>query len=232
MARASRTPPRRRSPGRSRPARRSSASAPRRSPLPPSPAPRPPRPRPRRSPDRPAASSRRPAPRPAPRRPRRRNPPAGALGAVEDVPRDRGAVHVRGQEPDVVQRLGEREHPCRADVPVRRLEPDHPAVRGGCADAAARVGAQRQRHVSRRDRRRRARRRAAGDPRGVVRVAGRPGGGDVAGRGRARTPGCAASRRRPRRPRATARPRGSPRRPAVRRPARSSRSGSAAPRRR
>ena len=119
---------------------------------------------------------------PDPGDPGRLDPATRALGAVEHVPGDRGAVHVGGQQPDVVQRLGQREHARRADVPVRRLEPDHPAVRGGRADAATGVGAQRQRHVSRRDGRGRARRRATGDPGAVVRVAGGAGRGGVAGR--------------------------------------------------
>ena len=71
--------------------------------------------------------------------------------------------------------------PVGGQASERRLEPDHAAQRRRGADTRAGVGAQGQRQMTRGHRRRRARRRAAGDARRVVGVAGRAVGGDVAG---------------------------------------------------
>ena len=57
---------------------------------------------------------------------------------------------VAGQRPALVERGGEGDHPVARDRPVGRLQPDDPAERGGLADRAAGVGADRSRARDRR----------------------------------------------------------------------------------
>ena len=75
------------------------------------------------------------------------------------------------QRAALVQRRRERDHPVARDRAVRRLQPDDAAQRGGLADRAAGVGADRPRRESRRDRRRGAAARAARHALAVPRVA-------------------------------------------------------------
>ena len=124
------------------------------------------RPRPRRA--------RAPPPR-APRTPKRRPSRRSALGSAdllgqaergrvarvaarERAQHQRGVGHVAGQRPALVERRGEGDHPVAADRAVGGLQADDPAQRGGLADRAAGVGADRPRARGRRPRRRRCRR--------------------------------------------------------------------------
>ena len=120
------------------------------------------------------------------------------------------AVHARRDRADVVVARREREAALGRDEAVRRLEADDAAPRGGDPDRAAGVGSERELDVARRDRRRRAAARAAGEP-----------ARDSAGSGRCRSAGSATrSRTRTRAGSSSRRPRSRPPR-AARRPARS-----------
>ena len=125
--------------------------------------------------------------------------------------------HVARERARLVERGGEGDHPVARDRAVGRLEPDDPAQRGGLADRAAGVGADRPRRRAGGDRGGAAAGRAAGHARAVPRVEHRAVGG-VLGRGAHRELvlvglGRAAARRRRRaaRPRSRCRAAGSPR---------------------
>ncbi len=85
----------------------------------------------------------------------------------------RGVVHRRRERTDLVEARRERDQPVAGDESVGGLDPDHAAERRGLADRAAGVRAEPERGEAGRDRRRRTTTRTAGNPRGVVRVAGR-----------------------------------------------------------
>ena len=89
----------------------------------------------------------------------------------------RGVGDVARQRAGLVQRRGEGDHPVAADGAVRRLQADDPAQRGGLADRAAGVGAQRPRRRAGRDGGGAAAARAARHARAVPRVEHRPEGG-------------------------------------------------------
>ena len=79
--------------------------------------------------------------------------------AADDVEHERGVgARVVGERADLVEAAGERDEAVAADVAVRRLDPDDAAQRGGLADRAAGVAAERRRRRTRRPRRRRCRR--------------------------------------------------------------------------
>src|SRR5690606_17805227 len=70
--------------------------------------------------------------------------PRDGRAVLRVVPGDRGERERRvldraRERADLVERAREREQPVAADEPVRRLEPDDAAERGGLADGAARV---------------------------------------------------------------------------------------------
>ena len=62
-------------------------------------------------------------------------------------------LHVAGERARLIERGGERDHAVARDRPVRRLEPDDPAQRGGLADRASGVRPDRPRRGAGRDRR-------------------------------------------------------------------------------
>ena len=73
-----------------------------------------------------------------------------ALVAPDHVAQQqRGVGHVAGQRAGLVERRGEGDHPVARDRAVGGLEPDDPAQRGGLADRAAGVGADRPRRRAR-----------------------------------------------------------------------------------
>ena len=94
----------------------------------------------------------------------------------------RASVTSRVSGPGLVQRGREGDHPVARDRAVGGLHPDDPAQRGGLADRAAGVGADRPRRDAGRDGGGRAARGAAGHARAVPRVQRRAVGG-VLGRG-------------------------------------------------
>src|SRR4051812_33751478 len=71
----------------------------------------------------------------------------------------------------MIERRRKRDHAIRRNFAVRWLEPDDSACRGGNANRAARVGADRRLSHLRRDRRRRSSARAPGGTREVTRIA-------------------------------------------------------------
>ena len=97
--------------------------------------------------------------------------------AADRVQHRRRVAHGARERPDLVQRAGERDEAVAADAPVRRLHADDAAERGGLADASARIGAQREDRLARRDGRRRAAGRAARHARQIPRVVRRVVGG-------------------------------------------------------
>ena len=107
-----------------------------------------------------------------------------SLGSRADhvAQQQRRVGHVARERARLVQRRGEGDHPVARDRPVRRLEPDDPAQRGGLADRAAGVGADRPRREPRRDGGGAAARRAARDARAVPRVEHRAVAGVLVGR--------------------------------------------------
>lgn len=80
---------------------------------------------------------------------------------------------VRVSRPGMVERPRERYDARRADAPMRRLQPDRAAERGGDANTAARIGAHRHRRHPRRHRRAGTAARTTGDAVGVPRIARR-----------------------------------------------------------
>ena len=82
--------------------------------------------------------------------------------------------HVARERAGLVERRGERDHPVARDGAVGRLEADDPAQRGGLADRAAGVRADRPRREPGRDGGRAAAARSARDARAVPRVQDRP----------------------------------------------------------
>ncbi len=81
--------------------------------------------------------------------------------AGDDLQERSRVFHPAGHRPGVVQVPAQGEHSAQADSPPRRLEPDHAAQRGGYADRAAGVGAQRSQAEPGSQRRARAARRAS-----------------------------------------------------------------------
>ena len=96
------------------------------------------------------------------------------VGPGDHVVEQRGVGHGGGERPDLVERRGEGDQPVAGHPPVGGLHADDAAQRGGLADRAAGVGAQRQGGEAGRHRGGAAARGAARDPAGVVGVAGRP----------------------------------------------------------
>ncbi len=86
---------------------------------------------------------------------------------------ERGVVDGLGERPDLVEARRERDQPVARDPPVGGLHPDDPAQRGGLADRAAGVRAERERREPGGDRGGGTTARTAGDPARVARVAGR-----------------------------------------------------------
>ena len=64
--------------------------------------------------------------------------------AGDDVEEQRRVGDRRRERPDLVERAGERDQPVAGHPPVGRLDADRAAQRGGLADRAAGVGAQRE----------------------------------------------------------------------------------------
>ena len=93
-----------------------------------------------------------------------------AVAPSHDLERHRDVLHGAGHRPHVVDGRLEPEHAGVRDQAVGRHEPDDPAPRGGQADRAALIAAQRDVDHPAGHRRARARRRAAGDVLAVVRV--------------------------------------------------------------
>ena len=107
----------------------------------------------------------RPRPRSRPRSSRRGRAPCS------DAEQQRGVGDVAGQRPALVERGGEGDHPVAGDRAVGGLEADDPAERGGLADRAAGVGADRAGREAAGDGGGRAARGAAGHPLAVPGVA-------------------------------------------------------------
>ena len=85
-----------------------------------------------------------------------------------------GVAGVAGERPDLVERRGEGHDPVAADPAVGRLHPDDAGQRRRLADRAAGVGADAQRHVEGRHRRRRAAAAATGDSIEIPGIGRRP----------------------------------------------------------
>ena len=102
-------------------------------------------------------------------------PEAGRIAGVrarDHAQRERAVAHRAGERADLVERARERHRAVARDGAVGRLHADDAAQRGGLADRAAGVGAERERrhrggHGSRRAAARAARARAR-DPRGCA----------------------------------------------------------------
>ncbi len=82
--------------------------------------------------------------------------------AGDGVKQDGVVLDIAGHRPNVVERMGQREHAGEADRAVGRLQADDAAAGGRVAHRAAGVGAERRRYKSSGQRRARAARRAAG----------------------------------------------------------------------
>ena len=99
------------------------------------------------------------------------------VAALHRAQQQRGVGDVARERPGLVERGGEGDHPVAADRAVGGLEADDPAQRGGLADRAAGVGADRPRREAGGDGGGAAAARAAGDARAVPRVQRRAVGG-------------------------------------------------------
>ena len=99
------------------------------------------------------------------------------VAALQRRQQQRRVGDVAGQRPALVERGGEGDHPVARDRAVGRLQADDPAERGGLADRAAGVGADRPGRQAAGDGRGRAARGAAGHPPAVPGVEHRPVGG-------------------------------------------------------
>ena len=105
-----------------------------------------------------------------------------ALVAADHVAQQQRRIgHIAGERAGLIQRGGERDHPVARDGAVGRFEPDDPAQRGGLADRAARVGAERPRSEAGGDGGGAAPRRTPGHARAIPRVEHRPEGGVLVG---------------------------------------------------
>ena len=92
------------------------------------------------------------------------------VGADHRAEQQRAVGDVAGERAGLVERGRERDHPVAADRAVGRLHPDDPAQRGGLADRAAGVGADRPRGDAGGDGGRASTARTAGHARRVPRV--------------------------------------------------------------
>ena len=103
---------------------------------------------------------------------------ARAGRVVRIVPRDRlqrhrRVVHAAAEDPDLVERRGERDEPEAAHASIGRLHADHAAERGGLAHGPTGLRSERDRDDARGHRRRRTARRSSGDAVGRERIARR-----------------------------------------------------------
>ena len=124
--------------------------------------------------------------------------------ALQDGQQQGGVGDVAGQRPALVERGGEGDHPVARDRAVGRLQADDPAERGGLADRAAGVGADRPGRQAAGHRRGRATRGAARHPLPVPGVEHRPDRPSSRSRTPSRTRPCWSCRAPARRPRSAA----------------------------
>ncbi len=99
-----------------------------------------------------------------------RTPAGGRVAGIvagDDREHERGIGHRPRHRPDVIERPRQRHGPGPAHPPVRRLQPDDAAARGGQANGAAGVGTERSQRQSRGHGGGRAAPRSAGDVTGA-----------------------------------------------------------------